>query len=98
MAPEIVAKTEYCGPPADIWALGVLLYAMLCGCFPFRGSTDKELYRRIMRGTFHLPDHLSNKSKALLLRIMQVDPEQRPSASEILQDNWMKEREEGEEV
>jgi serine/threonine protein kinase len=31
MAPEIVLKTEYCGPPADIWALGVLLFTILTG-------------------------------------------------------------------
>ena len=31
MAPEIVLKTEYCGPPADIWALGVLLFTILSG-------------------------------------------------------------------
>lgn len=37
MAPEIVSKKEYSGPPADLWALGVLLYALLCGCFPYRG-------------------------------------------------------------
>jgi serine/threonine protein kinase len=59
MAPEIVNKTEYCGPPADIWALGILLYAMLSGSFPFRGSTDKDLYRRITRGTFNMPDHIT---------------------------------------
>jgi len=37
MAPEIVLKTEYCGPPADIYASGVLLFAFFCGCFPYRG-------------------------------------------------------------
>lgn len=37
MAPEIVSKSEYSGPPADIWALGVLLFALLCGKFPFKG-------------------------------------------------------------
>ena len=47
MAPEIVSKKEYAGPPADIWALGVLLYATLNGCFPYRGQTDKELYKKI---------------------------------------------------
>ena len=31
LAPEIVLKTEYCGPPADIWALGVLLFTILSG-------------------------------------------------------------------
>jgi serine/threonine protein kinase len=54
MGPEIVLKEEYAGPPADIWASAVLLYALLNGCFPFRGATDKELYRRIQRGTFEL--------------------------------------------
>ena len=49
MAPEIVSKIEYSGPPADIWALGVLLYALLCGKFPFRGQNDKELYANICR-------------------------------------------------
>jgi serine/threonine protein kinase len=36
MAPEIINKAEYSGPGADVWALGVILYALLCGCFPFR--------------------------------------------------------------
>ena len=47
MAPEIVSKIEYSGPPADIWALGVLLFALLCGKFPFKGQNDKELYSHI---------------------------------------------------
>jgi serine/threonine protein kinase len=31
MCPEIVCKKEYYGPPTDIWASGILLFAMLCG-------------------------------------------------------------------
>jgi len=31
MCPEIVMKKEYLGPPTDIWATGILLFAMLCG-------------------------------------------------------------------
>ena len=49
MSPEIVNKREYQGPSADIWATGILTYAMLCGAFPFRGQTDKELYVKIMK-------------------------------------------------
>eukprot|EP01022_Parablepharisma_sp_SALTPOND_P014704 TRINITY_DN201_c0_g1_i1.p1 TRINITY_DN201_c0_g1~~TRINITY_DN201_c0_g1_i1.p1 ORF type:complete len:638 (-),score=59.80 TRINITY_DN201_c0_g1_i1:11782-13695(-) len=89
MAPEIVSRKEYAGPPADIWALGVLLYAMLCGAFPFKGENDKDLYRKITRGFFDIPDHLSSLSKALLVRILQVDPDKRPNADKILLDVWL---------
>lgn len=59
MSPEIVMKREYLGAPSDIWASGILLYAMLCGAFPFRGPTDKELYKKISRGSFTYPEHVS---------------------------------------
>jgi serine/threonine protein kinase len=58
MAPEIVNKTEYCGPPADVWALGVLLFTMLCGCFPYRGATDAELYGKISSSDYKIPSDL----------------------------------------
>jgi MAP/microtubule affinity-regulating kinase len=37
MPPEIVTKTDYLGDPADIWSLGILLFVLLCGGFPFKG-------------------------------------------------------------
>lgn len=40
MSPEILNKRPYKGFPTDIWASGVLMYAMLCGQFPFRGISD----------------------------------------------------------
>lgn len=40
MAPEIVQKKEYRGQAADIWALGVMMFVMLLGYFPYKGSTD----------------------------------------------------------
>ena len=37
MAPELAGKKDYSGLEVDIWALGVLLYAILSGNFPYRG-------------------------------------------------------------
>lgn len=37
MPPEIVLKKDYLGEFADIWSIGILLYTILCGAFPFRG-------------------------------------------------------------
>jgi MAP/microtubule affinity-regulating kinase len=62
MSPEIVNKREYFGPPTDIWATGILTYAMLCGAFPFKGTCDKELYQKIMRAQIYYPDHVSKEA------------------------------------
>ena len=93
MAPEIVQKLEYAGPPADIWALGVLLFTLLSGCFPYRGATDKELYSKIMRADYKLPSEVSSTLSIdainLLKRIFSVDANKRPTARDLLNDPWM---------
>ena len=95
MAPEIVQKLEYAGPPADIWALGVLLFTLLSGCFPYRGATDKELYKKIMRADYKLPSDvqaaLSSEAINLLKKIFSIDANRRPSARDLLNDPWLNE-------
>jgi len=44
MAPEIVQKKDYNGFQTDIWALGVILFLMLSGNYPFKGVSERELY------------------------------------------------------
>jgi serine/threonine protein kinase len=80
MAPEIVSKIEYSGPPADIWAMGVLLFALLCGKFPFKGANDKELYSQICTAELIFPDHVSPAARKFLNKLFQKDPDQRISA------------------
>jgi serine/threonine protein kinase len=89
MAPEIVRRTEYEGKPVDMWGLGVLLYALLCGCFPFRAKSYPDLYRRIARGTFTIPDELSSPVRDLLTQLLMVDPYARISAPNVLKHPWL---------
>ena len=84
MCPEIVLKREYTGPPTDIWATGILFYAMLCGQFPFRGSSDKELYKKIARGEFEFPVHVSREAVSFINKMLIVNPSMRSTASELL--------------
>ena len=58
MSPEIVMRREYHGHPTDIWASGILLYAMLCGKFPFKGKDTKDLYKMIAKGIYQIPESL----------------------------------------
>ena len=89
MAPEIVNRIEYSGPPADVWALGVLLYVLLCGTYPFKGQVDKELYKKIQYGQFTVPSSISQGARSLISRILRLNPDKRPSVTEILKDAWI---------
>jgi|TARA_B110001450_G_scaffold255228_1_gene282248 serine/threonine protein kinase len=63
MAPELVRKHEYDGRQVDMWALGVLLFALLAGAFPFRGQSESELYSKIQRAQIKYPETLSRDAR-----------------------------------
>jgi len=89
MPPEIVQKKDYLGPSADMWSCGILLYTILCGSFPFRAMNEKELYAKIVKGVYVLPEHLSLDSKALISKMLVVNPSNRLTVDEVLSDPWM---------
>jgi serine/threonine protein kinase len=89
MAPEIISKKAYLGGPVDIWAVGVILYSLLVGDFPFKAKTESELFSKIRRGIVNIPDTLSYHSKKLLSKILVLDPSKRLTANEIYYDEWI---------
>lgn len=43
-APELLRRDDYAGRPVDIWAMGVCLFAITQGQFPFTAPTLPQLY------------------------------------------------------
>ena len=50
-----VVGKPYLGKPSDMWALGVVLFTMLYGQFPFYDSVPQELFRKIKAAEFAIP-------------------------------------------
>jgi len=83
--PELHKNQKYIGPEVDIWALGVILYAMVCGCLPWSGDTLADQISNLIEGRYRTPNFLSNDCKLLLSRMLAVDPKQRATIQEIRQ-------------
>ena len=104
MAPEIVKKSEYNAKQTDIWALGILAFRMLYGNPPFKAPSEKELYAKIIKGTYQFPENddvkssefnprkhtkVSKRAKDMIQKMLLYRGEQRPTAGELLKFDWM---------
>lgn len=89
-APELIKRQQYEGPEIDIWALGVLLYVLVCGSLPFDGNSFQELFTKIIRGEYVVPDFVSSECRDLIGRMLVVDPKQRASLDQIREHAWVR--------
>lgn len=93
MAPEILLDMPY-GKPVDIWAIGVIVYLLLSGDYPFVSSAGVELTEEICEGhfTFDGPTwkEVSPGAKDFISRCLVVDASKRMTVRDALKHLWIK--------
>lgn len=94
-APEVLKKQGY-DAACDIWSLGVSLFIMLSGKTPFKiieSDTPENLLSRISQTKINFDEgnwkHISFDAKDLVKRMLNLDPRQRISSSNILKHPWI---------
>lgn len=55
ISPDVLTGSAYKGKPTDMWALGIILYSMLYGNFPFADTSPPILFRKIRQANFTFP-------------------------------------------
>lgn len=94
VAPEVLKRQGY-DAACDIWSLGVTFYIMLCGWSPFSiapGDSPQVILKRINSGKLDSNDHwkhLTDEAKTLLAQMLDIAPDRRPTASQLVQHPWL---------
>jgi serine/threonine protein kinase len=92
-APEIVKDERY-SKSVDMWALGCVLYTLLCGFPPFYDESIQTLTEKVARGqyTFLSPwwDDISQSAKDLISHLLTVDPDKRYDIHQFLNHPWIR--------
>ncbi|XP_076444615.1 serine/threonine-protein kinase 40-like [Babylonia areolata] len=86
ISPDVLSGKPYRGKPSDMWALGVVLFTMVYGQFPFYDSSPQELFRKIKGAEYTIPHdgRVSDATKLVIRRLLQLDSQMRMTASQVL--------------
>lgn len=58
--PELSLHSTYHGDLVDVWVLGISLYRMLVGKYPFSAKNDRRLFNKMQQADFSIPQELTD--------------------------------------
>ncbi|ODV86988.1 hypothetical protein CANARDRAFT_6551 [[Candida] arabinofermentans NRRL YB-2248] len=93
IAPEVLGgKTTGHSFEVDIWAIGIMMYALLFGKPPFQAKDVQIIYDRIKHNEYKFPEDstVSEEARVLIRDLLSTDPLQRPVLDDILDYDWFK--------
>ncbi|ETV99338.1 serine/threonine protein kinase, variant 1 [Aphanomyces invadans] len=91
LSPEAISGDAYSGFAADVWALGVTLYAVVVGKLPFQADSVLALFDQIAEKPVEFPPTvaLSVDVRDLITRMLVKDPARRMTVDEVLAHPWL---------
>ena len=91
MAPELCMEMYY-DNKVDVWATGVITFALLTGQAPFSGRSKKEIYDQIIKRepNYAKLGKVSPAAREFIQACLKKEPTERPTMAELLEMEWFK--------
>ena len=97
IAPEVVCRERqeqgigYSGFSADVWSVGVILYVMVTGVFPYKAKNLPTLLDQVRAADYEIPTYLSEGISNIIKAIMNKELSLRYTLLQISQEPWFTE-------
>jgi len=90
--PEIIQRKPYNACKSEVWSLGVMLYALLFGQFPFSHNDREQEFIHEPKVPFPSASEqpVSATARDLLDKMLSCNPENRLDLKEVLRHPWLK--------
>ena len=86
MAPEMLFG-KY-GKEVDVWSMGVIIFQLLTGEYPFDGYTPATIAEKIRIGSFDMPKNISKNAQDLLSGMLEYRYDRRMNFKDCLEHPW----------
>ncbi|XP_022231868.2 3-phosphoinositide-dependent protein kinase 1 isoform X1 [Drosophila obscura] len=81
VSPEVLQNGPIT-PAADLWALGCIIYQMISGLPPFRGSNDYVIFKEILDCAVDFPQGFDKDAEDLVRKLLKIEPRDRLGAQD----------------
>ncbi|KAG9063406.1 pkb-activating kinase-like protein [Linnemannia hyalina] len=83
VSPELLTEKAAC-KSSDLWALGCIIYQLLAGRPPFKGSNEYQTFQKIVRLEYTFPAGFPKAAMDLVSRLLVHDPNERLGANNTI--------------
>jgi len=95
LAPEVFERKnlDVVSPALDVWSMGCILYALVTGNLPYRGTTSKSIIDKIKNLPVVFPEEfameLSHEIKDLIFKCLDKNPKTRITMNDMADHPWI---------
>ncbi|KAG0214734.1 pkb-activating kinase-like protein [Mortierella sp. NVP41] len=83
VSPELLTEKAAC-KSSDLWALGCIIYQLLAGRPPFKGSNEYQTFQKIVKLEYTFPAGFPQTAMDLVSRLLVHDPNERLGANNTI--------------